>query len=117
MFKRKIFKSIKSVVIAFGSLALLLSLTLGSVSLAQNKKEAAEVKSPKEVKSIEKIHEVAKGGAALWAANCQRCHNYRPPSTYNDAEWEVAVMHMRFVANLTTEEYEEILRFLKNANY
>ena len=55
-----------------------------------------------------------KGGTQLWAANCQRCHNTRSPSTYNDAQWEVAMMHMRVRANLTPEEHKQILEFLKS---
>jgi hypothetical protein len=54
-----------------------------------------------------------KGGAQLWAENCQRCHNTRSPSSYNDAQWEVAMMHMRVRANLTPEEHKKILEFLK----
>lgn len=55
-----------------------------------------------------------KGGAQLWSENCQRCHNTRSPSTYNDAQWEVAMMHMRVRANLTPEEHKKILEFLKS---
>lgn len=57
-----------------------------------------------------------KGGAQLWAQNCVRCHNNRSPSTYSDAEWEVAMHHMRIRANLTAEEHRRILEFLKSAN-
>jgi cytochrome c5 len=55
-----------------------------------------------------------KGGAQLWAENCQRCHNMRSPSSYNDAQWEVAMLHMRVRANLTPEEHKKILEFLKS---
>lgn len=55
-----------------------------------------------------------KGAAQLWAENCQRCHNTRSPSSYNDAQWEVAMLHMRVRANLTPEEYKKILEFLKS---
>lgn len=55
-----------------------------------------------------------KGGAQLWAENCQRCHNMRSPSSYNDAQWEVAMMHMRLRANLLPEEHKKILAFLKS---
>jgi len=57
-----------------------------------------------------------KGGAQLWAENCIRCHNVRSPSSYSDAEWEVAMHHMRIRANLTAEEHKRILEFLKSAN-
>ena len=57
-----------------------------------------------------------KGGSQLWAENCVRCHNIRSPSSYGDAEWEVAMHHMRIRANLTTEEHRKVLEFLKSAN-
>ena len=58
----------------------------------------------------------SKGSAQLWAENCVRCHNNRSPSTYSDAEWDVAMHHMRIRANLTAEESKKILEFLKSAN-
>ncbi len=57
-----------------------------------------------------------KGGAQLWAENCVRCHNVRSPSIYSDAEWDVAMHHMRIRANLTAEESVKVLEFLKSAN-
>ncbi len=57
-----------------------------------------------------------KGGSQLWAENCVRCHNVRTPSSYSDAEWEVAMHHMRIRANLTAGEHKKILEFLKSAN-
>ena len=55
----------------------------------------------------------APGGAQLWADNCSRCHNMRPPQSYSDAQWEAVVMHMRSRANLTGVEQREITRFLQ----
>lgn len=57
-----------------------------------------------------------KPGAQLWAESCNRCHNYRSPSSYSDAQWSVAMHHMRVRANLTAEEEKKILAFLKSAN-
>ncbi len=71
---------------------------------ADNAPAVAEAKAP------------AKGGAQLWAENCARCHNVRSPASYSDAQWEVALMHMRVRANLTAEEYKKVLEFLKSAN-
>ena len=34
----------------------------------------------------------------------------------SDAEWDVAMHHMRIRANLTAEEHRKILEFLKSAN-
>ncbi|MBI3462213.1 MAG: cytochrome c [Planctomycetes bacterium] len=56
------------------------------------------------------------GGAQLWAENCARCHNDRPATSYSDAEWDVAMHHMRVRANLTGEEHRKIVEFLKAAN-
>jgi nitrate/TMAO reductase-like tetraheme cytochrome c subunit len=56
------------------------------------------------------------GGAELWANNCRRCHNVRSPSIYSDAEWDVAMHHMRVRGNLTGEEERAIVEFLKAGN-
>ena len=53
-------------------------------------------------------------GAKLWAENCIRCHNLRPPESLSDSQWEVVVHHMRVRANLTADEHRAILAFLKN---
>lgn len=55
-------------------------------------------------------------GAHLWANNCARCHNFRSPASFSDAEWDIAVHHMRVRANLTAEEHRSIAEFLKSAN-
>ncbi len=55
-------------------------------------------------------------GAQLWADNCGACHNLRNPAGYSDAQWAVAVQHMRIRANLTAEEAQAILKFLQSAN-
>ncbi len=57
-----------------------------------------------------------KPGAMLWGENCGRCHNVRTPSDYSDAQWDVAVMHMRTRANLTAVEAQRIVEFLKSSN-
>ena len=57
-----------------------------------------------------------KSGTQLWAENCTRCHNNRSPASYSDAQWEVAMHHMRIRANLTAEEHTKILEFLQSAN-
>jgi hypothetical protein len=57
-----------------------------------------------------------KGGAELWAENCTRCHNARPPEYYSDAQWDLIVHHMRLRANLTGAEARSIAEFLKASN-
>ena len=66
--------------------------------------------------AVAQVANSGKGGAQLWTENCIRCHNIRSPSTYSDAEWDVAMHHMRIRANLTAEEHKKILEFLKSAN-
>lgn len=56
------------------------------------------------------------GGAQLWAQNCIRCHNIRNPASLSDRQWEIVLHHMRVRANLTADEHELILEFLKAAN-
>ncbi len=57
-----------------------------------------------------------KSGAQLWAENCVRCHNIPSPSAYNDVDWETIGLHMRIRANLTAEQQQKIVDFLKSAN-
>ncbi len=57
-----------------------------------------------------------KPGVQLWADNCSRCHNMRPPDSYSDAQWDVAVLHMRIRANLTAADARAIVDYLKSAN-
>jgi len=54
-----------------------------------------------------------KTGAELWAENCSRCHNFRPPESFNDAQWHAVVHHMRERANLTGREARLITQFLQ----
>src|SRR6476619_3588914 len=54
-------------------------------------------------------------GEELWSNNCLRCHNIRPPTMYNDAQWDVIVHHMRLRANITGQEQRAIVEFLKYA--
>ena len=60
--------------------------------------------------------QTAKAGSELWADNCTRCHNVRPPDYYSDAQWDVIVHHMRLRANLTGQEARAIADFLKASN-
>src|SRR5262249_26265398 len=55
------------------------------------------------------------GGEELWSNNCLRCHNIRPPTMYNDAQWDVILHHMRLRANITGQEQRAIVEFLKSA--
>ena len=57
-----------------------------------------------------------KTGAVLWSENCSRCHYSPDPEDYNDAQWEVIVMHMRVRTGLTEEETIKITKFLQDSN-
>ncbi len=57
-----------------------------------------------------------KTGVQLWADNCSRCHNMRPPDSYSDAQWDVAILHMRIRANLSGADARAIAEYLKAAN-
>lgn len=57
-----------------------------------------------------------KSGAELWAENCNRCHNVRPPPSFSDTQWQAIVHHMRERANLTGEEARAITVFLQSSN-
>ena len=64
----------------------------------------------------EDISPITTGGAQLWAQNCIRCHNIRNPASLSDRQWEIVLHHMRVRANLTANEHQSILEFLKAAN-
>jgi len=57
-----------------------------------------------------------KTGAQMWAENCSRCHNIRPPQSFSDAQWQTIVHHMRIRANLTGQEARSITAFLQSNN-
>ncbi|TSA34862.1 MAG: cytochrome c [Porphyromonadaceae bacterium] len=58
----------------------------------------------------------AKTGTQLWGENCIRCHNAPPSSDYSPAQWETIGMHMKLRANLTDDETNKIVAFLKSSN-
>ena len=99
--------------IAVGSLCGLFAIALLVAGCRTSRTEQAEAAKPG---AVAQVASSGKGGAQLWAENCVRCHNIRSPSTYSDAEWEVTMHHMRIRANLTAEEHQKILAFLKSAN-
>jgi mono/diheme cytochrome c family protein len=72
-------------------------------------------KSPKTPAASSSSASIASGGE-LWGKTCGQCHNLRPPSEYNDAQWAVAVHHMRVRAPLTGEQQKKILAFLQASN-
>jgi mono/diheme cytochrome c family protein len=55
-------------------------------------------------------------GGQMWSQTCGQCHNLRPPAEYSDAQWAVAVHHMRVRVPLTGQEQRDILAFLQASN-
>ena len=55
-------------------------------------------------------------GGTRWSQRCGQCHNLRPASEYNDAQWAAAVQHMRVRVPLTGQEQRDILAFLQATN-
>ena len=55
-------------------------------------------------------------GGTMWSQRCGQCHNLRPASEYSDAQWVVALHHMRVRVPLTGEEQRNILAFLQASN-
>lgn len=55
-------------------------------------------------------------GAAVWGAQCVRCHTPRPASEYTDRQWATVILHMRVTANLTREEARSVTAFLQATN-
>jgi mono/diheme cytochrome c family protein len=52
-------------------------------------------------------------GARLWPAYCGECHKARPGSQFSPADWDTIMMHMRSRANLTEDNAQAILQYLK----
>lgn len=55
-------------------------------------------------------------GAQKWGNTCSRCHAMRDPKDLDDAQWQVAVAHMRARAGLTATDAGDIVRFLQQSN-
>lgn len=57
-----------------------------------------------------------KSGAQLWAENCIMCHEVKPRVSPSSAKLDSITRHMREEADLSPEEQEAILGFLKLEN-
>ena len=55
-------------------------------------------------------------GAKVFGWYCGSCHSERYPRERTDAEWEVIVTHMRVRSNLTGEQADAVLHYLKENN-
>jgi len=57
-----------------------------------------------------------KSGAQLWEENCIMCHEVKPRSSFSPSKLDAIKRHMREEADLSPEEQEAILGFLKSGN-
>ncbi len=55
-----------------------------------------------------------KTGGQMWSDTCGRCHNFRAPSEFSNAQWAVVMRHMRLRVPLTGEQERLILEFLQS---
>ncbi len=56
----------------------------------------------------------SKTGAQLFAENCTMCHEVRPRTSFSPAQADAVIRHMREEADLSPEEQEAILGYLKS---
>lgn len=93
-------KTISSIAVAFGVLALTGLSMLGPVQAQERKSDSAQLAR----------------GAKAWIQQCTRCHNLRNVKDQTDAEWAISVTHMRIRANIPGEVARDIEAFLKASN-
>ena len=55
-------------------------------------------------------------GAKVFGWYCGACHSERYSKERTDAEWDVIVTHMRVRSQLTGEQADAVLRYLKENN-
>tara|TARA_R110002167_G_scaffold208253_1_gene412284 strand:+ start:5357 stop:5632 length:276 start_codon:yes stop_codon:yes gene_type:complete len=55
-------------------------------------------------------------GLKRWSVTCNRCHNMRDLTEFNDADWEMVTRHMRIRAGLTGKDERDIVTYLKQSN-
>jgi hypothetical protein len=55
-------------------------------------------------------------GAKVFAENCARCHEAPDPASRSGREWRGITMHMRIFADISREEQQNVLIFLRTFN-
>jgi mono/diheme cytochrome c family protein len=55
-------------------------------------------------------------GAKVFAENCSRCHEAPDPASRDGRAWRAITMHMRVFADISREEQQQVLRFLRTYN-
>ena len=56
----------------------------------------------------------SKTGIQLWGENCGRCHNAPGPGEFSAKNWEIVGRHMRIRTNITADEEQKIIDYLKS---
>jgi mono/diheme cytochrome c family protein len=85
---------------------LLATLAIGWTGIRVSAQEQDNV-SPDEQKRV------FREGAKLWPVYCNTCHNARPGSEKAPYEWDLIMMHMRSLENMTPDNAKAILEYLK----
>lgn len=85
-----------------------------SVAIADDE-SATSAKAEKQSSSTT-AKKPALDGAKVYAWNCGSCHSERWPKERSDAEWDTIMTHMRVRANMTADQAEAVLRYLKENN-
>ena len=113
--RNKLTDTVVAVCLVFAA-ALLLIEAVGCQSSSASSSDASAASADKN--PIAKMMAVPdkKAGSQLWAENCTRCHNARPPQAYSDGQWSTIVHHMRLRADLTGEEARLVRDFLQASN-
>jgi cytochrome c2 len=57
-----------------------------------------------------------KNGAELWEENCTMCHEGKPKISFTPEKLDAIRRHMQEKADLSPEEQEAVLKFLKSGN-
>ena len=55
-------------------------------------------------------------GAKVYAENCTRCHEAPDPATRDARAWRSISLHMRMFADISKQEQQELLAFLRTFN-
>lgn len=55
-------------------------------------------------------------GAKVFAENCSRCHEAPDPASRDGREWRAISLHMRVFADISREEQQQVLNFLRTYN-
>jgi cytochrome c5 len=97
------------------TLPLILGVTLLFIGCSRSTEPAPEPSHPNLMSNSTTAPAAApKGRAELWSQTCNRCHNTRPPDSYNANEWATVMLHMRIRGYLPGSDQRAIQEFLQS---